>query len=123
MERPRQASAGFQGGVNDDNWDVLGTLLAPPDTVGDVGRDHYVQMYNLLTEIFDKDGNSVLGPFPTSEVFNALLDREEDDYIGSWCAYSDDGDPVVLYDEETDRWLVSQFAFPGRTVHRHFNQR
>ncbi len=92
----------FEGGENDDNWDVLGTFVAPPDTVGDVGRTHYVQMFNLLTEVFDKQGNSVLGPFPTSAVFNALLGQ-------SWCAHSDDGDPVVLYDEETDRWLVSQF--------------
>ena len=29
--------------------------------------------------------------------------------MGGNCEISDDGDPVVLYDEETDRWLVSQF--------------
>ncbi|MGA9572761.1 MAG: hypothetical protein WBS20_02310 [Lysobacterales bacterium] len=92
----------FDGGVNDDNWDVLGTLIAPPDTVGDVGPNHYVQMYNLLTEIFDKEGNSILGPFPTSAFFEGLLGA-------SYCAYDDDGDPIVIYDEETDRWLVSQF--------------
>ena len=90
----------FEGGENDDNWDVLGTFIAPPDTVGDVGKDHYVQMYNLLTQIFDKEGNSVLGPFPTSVFFDGL---------GGNCEISDDGDPIVLYDEETDRWLVSQF--------------
>ena len=90
----------FAGGENDDNAFVLATLVAPPDTVGDVGRDHYVQMFNLLTEIFDKEGNSVLGPFPTSAFFAGM---------GGNCAISDDGDPVVLYDEETDRWMVSQF--------------
>jgi len=92
----------FEGGENDDNWDVLGAFLAPPDTIGEVGKDHFVQMFNLLTEIFDKEGNSVLGPFPTIDVFNALL-------FQSWCAHYDDGDPIVLYDEETDRWLISQF--------------
>jgi len=92
----------FEGGENNDNAYVLGTLIAPPDTVGDVGKDNYVQMYNLLTEIFDKQGNTVLGPFPTSAFFNALEYQ-------SWCAYSDDGDPIVLYDEETDRWLITQF--------------
>jgi len=90
----------FEGGKNDDNWDVLGTFLAPPDTVGDVGKNHYVQMFNLLTQIFDKEGNTVLGPFPTSVFFAGMSGN---------CAISDDGDPIVLYDEETDRWLVSQF--------------
>lgn len=90
----------FEGGQNDDNWEVLGTFIAPPDTVGDVGRTHYVQMFNLLTEIFDKQGNTVLGPFPTSSFFAGMPGN---------CAISDDGDPIVLYDEETDRWLVSQF--------------
>jgi hypothetical protein len=90
----------FEGGENDDNWDVLGTFIAPPDTIGDVGKDHYVQMYNLLTQIFDKQGNSVLGPFPTSAFFAGL---------GGNCAISDDGDPIVLYDEETDRWLVCSY--------------
>ena len=90
----------FEGGENDDNWEVLGTFIAPPDTIGDVGKDHYVQMFNLLTQIFDKDGNSVLGPFPTSAFFDGMSGN---------CAISDDGDPIVLYDEETDRWLVSQF--------------
>ncbi|MDH4126996.1 MAG: hypothetical protein OEW64_14345 [Gammaproteobacteria bacterium] len=92
----------IDGGNNDDNFDTFGFILSPPDTNGDVGETHYVQMINLLTEIFDKQGNSVLGPFPTSAVFNGLWGQ-------SWCAHSDDGDPVVLYDEETDRWLISQF--------------
>ncbi len=90
----------FEGGENDDNAFVLRTLIAPPDTVGDVGKDHYVQMYNLLTEIFDKEGNTVLGPFPTSDVFAGMPGN---------CSISNDGDPVVLYDEESDRWLISQF--------------
>lgn len=90
----------FEGGENDDNAFGLGILIAPPDTIGDVGQDHYVQMYNLLTEIFDKEGNTVLGPFPSSTFFAGM---------GGNCEISNDGDPVVLYDEETDRWLVSQF--------------
>jgi hypothetical protein len=81
----------FEGGENDDNWTVLGTLIAPPDTNGEVGKDHFVQTFNLLTQIFDKDGNSVLGPFPTSAFFAGL---------GGNCEISDDGDPIVLYDDE-----------------------
>jgi hypothetical protein len=90
----------FEGGNNDDNAANFGFILSPPDTIGDVGKDHYVQMFNLATEIFDKSGNTVLGPFKTSAFFAGMEGN---------CAISDDGDPIVIYDEETDRWLVSQF--------------
>jgi len=90
----------FDGSENDDNAFTFGFIIAPPDTVGDVGKDHYVQMVNLVTEIFDKQGNTVLGPFPTSTFFAGL---------GGNCEVEDWGDPIVLYDEEMDRWLVSQF--------------
>lgn len=95
----------IEAGNNTDNGLALGILIAPPDTIGDVGQNHYVQMFNLLTEIYDKDGNSILGPFPTSTFFSGIP--------ASWCAYLDAGDPIVLYDEETDRWMVSQFLDPG----------
>lgn len=98
---PAELKQVFDGGDNDDNFDLLGFILSPPDTVGDVGKDHYVQMVNLVTEIFDKEGNTVLGPFPTSAFFASLQD--------SFCSTEDDGDPIVLYDEETDRWMVAQF--------------
>lgn len=90
----------FEGSDNLDNAFTYGFILAPPDTVGAVGTSHYVQMTNLLTRIYDKSGNTVLGPIPTSTFFTGL---------GGNCEISDDGDPIVLYDEETDRWLVSQF--------------
>ena len=91
----------FDGSENDDNAFVLQTLIAPPDTIGDVGKNHYVQMVNLLTEIFDKQGNTVLGPFGTNRFFDGL---------GGQCEFTNSGDPIVLYDEETNRWFVSQFA-------------
>ena len=34
----------------------------PPDTIGDVGPNHYVQMVNTSFAIFDKDGNKLSGP-------------------------------------------------------------
>ena len=93
----------FDGAENDDNAFVLGILVAPPDVDGDVGRDHYVQMINDLTTIYDKSGTVVLGPFPSNAFWTGL---------GGDCELTNRGDPIVLYDEESDRWLVSQFAFP-----------
>jgi hypothetical protein len=97
----------FDGAENDDNDNLLGFLLYPPDTDGDVGPDHYVQMVNDVTEIFDKAGNTLLGPFPGNLFWTGL---------GGLCENTNRGDVIVLYDEQTDRWFVSQFAFINSAV-------
>ena len=73
----------------------------PPDTDGDVGPNHYFQMINLSFQIFDKEGNSLYGPVDNSTLW--------DGFIGPWTG-TNDGDPILLYDEEADRWMASQFA-------------
>ena len=75
----------------------------PPDTVADVGRDHVVQMVNAtFFQIFDKQGTALTDPTN----FGALWP------VGQICR-SNAGDPIVVYDHLADRWLLSQFAFPG----------
>jgi hypothetical protein len=74
----------------------------PPDTVGDVGPNHYVQMVNATQfQIFDKNGVSVFGP----AIFGNLWP------VGDTCR-ANAGDPIVVYDHLADRWLLSQFAVP-----------
>jgi hypothetical protein len=97
----------FEGASNDDNANILGILLAPPDTDGDVGPKHYVQMTNLLTTVFNQKGDVLLGPFANNVFFTGL---------GGLCETTNRGDPIVLYDEQTNRWLVSQFAFTSSGV-------
>jgi PKD repeat protein len=94
---------GFPGASNNDNGTVLGYLVAPPDTDGEVGPSHFVQMINSLTTIFDKNGSIVSGPFASNAIWQG---------IGNNCEAYNQGDPIVLYDEQNDRWLASQFAFP-----------
>jgi len=98
-------ASGFFGASNNDNGQEFGFLIAPPDTDGDVGPNHYVQMINLLTTVFDHSGNIVNGggPFPSNVFWTG---------IGGNCEDFNQGDPIVLYDDVADRWLVSQFAFP-----------
>ena len=43
--------SGFPGASNADNGAVLNYRVAPPDTDGAVGPNHYVQMINSLTTI------------------------------------------------------------------------
>ncbi len=87
------------------NFDGVGAKgYAPPDPSGDVGPNHYVQMVNVRSQIWDKSGNSLVGPFDNINFWSGL--------IGPW-SETNDGDPIVLYDESADRWMVSQFALPN----------
>lgn len=80
------------------------TGAVPPDTIGDVGPNHYVQMVNVSFAIFNKSGTLLTGPTP----INALWAGQ-----GNQCETYNHGDPVVLYDSLADRWLLAQFALPN----------
>jgi len=78
---------------------------APPDTNGEVGATQYVQTVNRGIQVFNKTtGASVLGPIDIATLWNGF---------GGVCQTNGKGDPVVLYDQLANRWLVSQFAGPG----------
>ena len=85
------------------NFDALGNRdgVYPPDTNGDVGPNHFVQWVNLSFQIFNKSGASVYGPAAGNTLWNGF---------GGACSTQNAGDPVVLYDSQADRWLMSQFT-------------
>jgi hypothetical protein len=89
--------------LNFDGIENRNSVL-PPDTQGDIGPNHYVQMVNLSFQIWDRNGGSLLGPANNNVLWNGFGDP--------WDG-SNDGDPIVLYDELADRWLLSQFAMPN----------
>src|SRR5438045_1736776 len=67
-----------------------GNSGAPPDTVGDVGPNHYIQMTNNTTVgIFNKSGTLLVPYFKLNTLFAPL---------GGLVATVNPGDPVVLYD-------------------------
>jgi hypothetical protein len=79
----------------------------PPDTNGEVGATQYVQMANTDFAVFSKSGAVLRTATPINQLWaNA----------GGECAEYDNGDPVVLYDQLANRWLLSQFiATPTAT--------
>lgn len=85
------------------SFDGVGNVngVLPPDTQGDVGPNHYFQMVNLSFAIWDKQGNLLYGPVDNSTLWQG--------FAGAWTG-TNDGDPIVLYDEMADRWMASQFA-------------
>jgi hypothetical protein len=83
--------------------------VVPPDTNGDVGGGFYLQMVNVVFAIYDADtGARVQRPVFMSSLF------DETDPAQKLCAQHDDGDPVVVYDEYADAWVISQFALNFR---------
>src|ERR1041384_654847 len=63
-----------------------GNSVAPPDTNGDVGPNHYVQTVNNRVGIWDKNGVMLVPFFTQSSLFAPL---------GGLAATVDRGDPVV----------------------------
>jgi hypothetical protein len=88
------------------NFEGIGNVngVLPPDTNGDVGPNHYVQIVNLSFAIFNKSGTPLYGPANINTIWSGF---------GGPCETQNDGDPVVLYDHLADRWLLSQFAIPN----------
>jgi hypothetical protein len=84
-----------------------GCNCRPPDTNGDVGPNHYLQTVNSGFRVWDKAGNPLM-PFVTYNSFFAPLGTSTP------CGNNqNDGDPFAFYDQIADRWVVSDFAFPG----------
>ena len=94
----------FDGNSAADNTAVFGSTVAPPDTNGAVGPNHYVQITNDLVGIYTKAGALVSPPgkFALSELFAS---------IGGICATTDNGDIIAQYDKLANRWILSQFGF------------
>jgi hypothetical protein len=88
----------FEALRNSDNspWSVR-----PPDSDGDVGPNHYFAMCNNVFEIFDREGNTLLGPAGNTTLW--------DGFNGLWTG-EPISDPIVLYDENANRWFASVFT-------------
>lgn len=75
--------------------------ISPPDVNGDVGKNYYVQTTNggnaSLLKIFDKKGNVVMNT-DMSSIWEPL-------------GVSVFGDPIILYDRFSERWIFSEFSF------------
>src|SRR6266536_135367 len=94
----------FEGLSNEDNFNVFGFRVNPPDPNGEVGPNHYVEMINLVFGVYDKAGNLLLGPVDTGTLWSGFPVSDCTD---------PSGDPVVLYDQFMDRWILSQFTTAG----------
>ena len=99
-----QLFANFEGLSNLDNFNLFGFRVNPPDPVGDVGPNHYVEMVNLAFAVYDKQGNRLAGPFAIGDLWAGFPIEDCTD---------PSGDPIVVYDQLVNRWILSQFTTRG----------
>jgi PKD repeat protein len=74
----------------------------PSDANGTVGPNHYMQTVNTTFAVYDKVGNLVAGPTAMNTLFSGVP--------GS--SYND-GDPLILFDEQAQKWLAVEFSISG----------
>jgi len=79
----------------------------PPDTNGVVGPNHYIQTINVSYQIWDKNGTSLAGPTAFTTLFNSGTPT------GTPCDNGFTSDPIVLYDSQADRFILTILAFAG----------
>ncbi len=85
--------------------------VAPPDTTGDVGPNHYVQWVNLRYSIYTltRGANNEITAFNLVPGFPKQGGVVWQGF-GGRCGTDNDGDPIVQYDQLADRWVLTQFA-------------
>jgi N-acetylneuraminic acid mutarotase len=85
-------------------------FCAPPDTNGEVGLTQYVQIVNEGFQVFDKTtGVAQADAVAISSLWTGF---------GGVCEFNGFGDPVVVYDQLANRWVITQFAgnFPSTPI-------
>ena len=76
----------------------------PPDTNGEVGLNHYILAVNTAYAIYDKTTGAQLAAFTENSLFSGGP-------TGTLCDTDSGGDPVVVYDQLADRWILTNLAF------------
>ncbi len=84
------------------NFPGQGSPYYPPDCNGTAGRNHFMQLINCVYAIYDKSGTLVAGPTNINQIFGSVPG-----------ANRNDGDPVMLYDDQADRYVVTEFSIPN----------
>ena len=103
------APATVAGTVNRDGVGVgiTGTYkdcCTPPDTNLAVGTTEVVQWVNLDFAVFDKATGALKSGYPQAgkSIWSG--------FSVSGCANNNDGDPIVKFDAQNKRWIMTQFS-------------
>lgn len=79
------------------SFDAAQRNVDPTDPTGAAGPNHYVHAFNSGFSIFDKQGNVLVPPTDLASLGGEFTGERL-------------GDPIVLYDQFADRFLITQYA-------------
>ncbi len=74
-------------------FETTRSTATPSDPTGAVGRDFYIASWNTAFRIFNKDGTPAMDAASLTTLFPGRAN----------------GDPIVLYDSQADRYIVTEF--------------
>ncbi|CAL2088962.1 GEVED domain-containing protein [Tenacibaculum sp. 190524A05c] len=74
-------------------FETTNSTSTPSDPTGAVGRNYYIASWNKAFRIFNKDGTPAMPEASLATLFPG----------------DTDGDPIVLYDSQADRYIVTEF--------------
>lgn len=81
-------------------FDANVASYTPSDPTGAVGPNHFIGAWNVGFRIFDKEGNP-------------LTDAAS---LGTLFPGNTQGDPIVIYDDEADRFIITEFNYYSSPV-------
>jgi hypothetical protein len=76
----------------------------PPDANGDVGLEFIIEAVNFGIAIYQKSSGNLLATFSEDSLWHNANS-------GTPCDTQSHGDAVVVFDQFTNRWIISNFAF------------
>ncbi len=103
---PLQAKAGvaFEGATADGYVPPDPNISVSPDTDAHP-HGQIVETTNVTYAVYDKTGKTLLAPTAMHTIWAGGLPSSD------LCATTDGGDPIVLWDQVDQKWIISQLAY------------
>lgn len=104
QQNNRQSENEILPSLNFEGMNESNSGAQPPDVNGDVGKNYYVEIVNAsFFRVFDKTGHPVSNLISTNSIWSQVQQ-------------SSAGDPILLYDQEVDRWFLTEFPSNNRIL-------
>ncbi|MBI2928793.1 MAG: hypothetical protein HYY24_24280 [Verrucomicrobia bacterium] len=100
---PQTIGASFQAINLQDQFDDFSSGSIPPDTMGAIGPNHFMEVINSSVAIYDRGGTQI-SHVSLDSFFAATFDSVSYPRNGAF-------DPRVLYDRRSGRWLATTLEF------------